>query len=171
MTLARPPIPLPDPPLRDGGLLLRPWAPADAPVLADAWADPEVARWTGVPERADVTAAARWISGEADRRARGLALDVVIDLHGAVVGEVGLHQLDPVAGTVEIGWWVGAAHRGQGLAARAARLLAPWAVQELAICQVVARCHRDNPASAAVARSAGFRPQATPGEVEVWDLT
>lgn len=171
MTLARPPIPLPDPALRAGGLLLRPWTSADAAVLAAAWADPEVARWTGVPEVADDAAARRWISGEADRRARGLALDVVIDLDGVAAGEVGLAHLDPGAGTVEIGWWVAAPHRGRGLAAQAARLLAPWAVQELAIDRVLARCHRDNPASVAVARAAGFRPAAASGPVEVWELT
>jgi len=41
---------------------------ADAPVLAAAWADPEIARWTGVPPQRDVVYAARWIRGDADRQ-------------------------------------------------------------------------------------------------------
>ena len=48
MTAAPTPLPLPDPPLAGDRFHLRPWVPADAPALAAAWVDPEVARWTGV---------------------------------------------------------------------------------------------------------------------------
>ena len=59
-------IPLPDPPLRSGDLRLRPWRLDDAPALVAAWADPEIQRWTAVPERA------RPRGGRAlDRRRRG----------------------------------------------------------------------------------------------------
>jgi RimJ/RimL family protein N-acetyltransferase len=168
MTTARPPIPLPDPPLGEGDLRLRPWAMEDARALAEAWADPEVERWTGVPERADQAAAARWISGEADRRARGLALDLVIEQDGQVVGEVGLSDLTTQPGAAEIGWWVAPDRRGRGLAARAARLVAMWAVEELCVDEVVARCRRTNPVSSGVARAAGFRRADQTAEEEVW---
>ena len=64
-------IPLPDPPLRSGDLLLRPWRLDDAPALVAAWADPEIQRWTGVPTRRDLAAAERWIAGDADAAASG----------------------------------------------------------------------------------------------------
>jgi RimJ/RimL family protein N-acetyltransferase len=168
MTTARPALPLPDPPLTDGTVTLRPWAEADAAALAAAWADPEIRRWTGVPERADETAARWWIAGEADRRARGLALDLVIDVAGAVAGEIGLVDVDPVSRTGEIGWWVGAQHRGSGLAAQGARLLSAWALSELCVDALLARCHRHNPASGAVARAAGFTLGGTVGELDLW---
>jgi RimJ/RimL family protein N-acetyltransferase len=168
VTAAAPPVPLPDPPLVGGGLVLRPWAEADAPALAEAWADPEVARWTGVPPAADELAARRWIRGDADRRARGLSLDLVIDRSGAVAGEVGLAAFDPGSGTAEIGWWIAPRHRGAGSAGRAARLVATWAVDELALVAVVARCHEGNPASARVARAAGFERAGCDGPIEVW---
>jgi len=164
------PLPLPDPPLSDGDLHLRPWALDDAPVLAAAWADPEIARWTGVPARHDVVAAARWISGDADRRARGLSLDLVAVVDDAIVGEVGLAAIDPCRRSAEIGWWVVAHRRGRGLATRAASLLAEWAVTELSIDVVVARCHPDNPASAGVARASGFRRAGVDGDHELWSL-
>lgn len=164
------PLPLPDPPLRDGDLHLRPWTVADAPVLAAAWADPEIARWTGVPPQRDVVYAARWIRGDADRRARGLSLDLVAVVDDAIVGEVGLAAIDRRHRTAEIGWWVVAHRRCRGLATRAAGLLAEWAVTELSIDAVVARCHPDNPASAGVARAAGFRPLGVDGDHEVWSL-
>lgn len=164
----RAPLPLPDPPLVDGSLVLRAWSAADAVALAAAWADPDIIRWTGVPERCDATAAALWIAGEADRRARGLALDLVIDIDGEVRGEVGLARLDPQRRTADMGWWVDPAHRGQGLAARAARLLAQWALSELVVDSLTARCHPDNPASGAVARGVGFSPVGASGELVVW---
>lgn len=148
--------------------MLRPWASADAADLATAWADPAVARWTGVPARRDEDAARRWIAGEADRRARGLALDLVIELGGVVGGEVGLAYVDVSARRAEIGWWVGPDHRGQGMAGRAAHLLAHWALDELVVDTLMARCHQDNPASGAVARRAGFVLDAVTDGVELW---
>lgn len=168
MTQAPPSVPLPDPPLTEGGVALRPWDLADAPELVAAWADPDIARWTGVPDRADAIAARRWISGDAHRRARGLTLDLVIELDDEVAGEVGLAGIDADGRTAEIGWWIAPRHRGKGLAAQAAALVASWAVEELCIEVVVARCHRANPASAGVARSAGFSSTDRDGDVDVW---
>ena len=56
-------IPIPDPPLAEGVVALRPWRLEDAPVLAKAWADPAIRRWCSVPEDATVDGADRWISG------------------------------------------------------------------------------------------------------------
>jgi RimJ/RimL family protein N-acetyltransferase len=154
------PLPLPEPPLADGELRVRPWRAEDAAALALAWADPEVARWTGVPAACDEAAARRWIDGDAARRAAGRSLDLVVEVDGAVAGEVGLvgpGLLRPGA-SVEIGWWVGPAHRGRGLATRAVRLVAAWAVEELDRPVLEAVCDPANPASAAVARRAGFTP-------------
>lgn len=171
MTAGRAPVPLPDPPLADGTVVLRPWTDDDATSLVRAWGDPEVVRFTGVPAQTDLAAARRWISGDAHRRALGLALDLVIEVDGEVAGEVGLADIDVDAGTAEIGWWVAAEHRRQGLATRAAQLLASWAVGELCVSAVVARCHPDNPASAAVARAAGFAPAGPDGEPGMWRFT
>ncbi len=136
-------------------LALRPWALADAPALVAAWADPEIQRWTGVPERRDLAAAERWIAGDAARRARWLSLDLVVDLEGVVAGEVGLSSFDREAGTADIGWWTAPAHRGRGVASTAASLLVAWATGDLGLTTVVARCDADNPASVVVARRSG----------------
>jgi RimJ/RimL family protein N-acetyltransferase len=162
------PVPLPDPPLTDGRVQLRPWAPADTDALVAAWHDPDIARWTGVPPRTDEASARRWIEGDAHRRARGLALDLVIELADEVVGEVGLADIDPAGRSAEVGWWVAPAHRRQGIATAAARLVSVWAVTELCVDSVVAVCHLGNPASAAVARGAGFVLDGTVDGVERW---
>jgi RimJ/RimL family protein N-acetyltransferase len=160
------PVPLPDPPLSDGHLTLRPWRLPEAAALVAAWADPEVARWTGVPPTPDAVAARRWIEGDADRRAHGLSLDLVMDVDGTIAGEVGLAAIDVSARTAEIGWWVSPAHRGQHLATRAAALVAGWTVEELCVDTVLARCVVANPGSGGVARSAGFELVAE--DAELW---
>jgi len=133
-------------------LRLRPWTPADAPALARAWADPETERWTAVPADRDEAAARRWIEGGVARRASGRSLDLVVDLDGEVVGEVGL------AGD-EVGWWIAPGHRRQGLGTRAVRQFARWVLQMTTLEAVVARCHPDNPGSSGVAAAAGFVEQ------------
>jgi len=150
-------IPLPDPPLRSGDLVLRPWRGGDAPALVAAWADPEIQRWTGVPDARDLAAAERWIAGADVRRERWSSLDLVVERQAEVVGEVGLSSFDRDAGTVEIGWWTAPAHRGHGVASVAAGLVVGWAGEELGFASVIARCDADNPASVVVARRAGAR--------------
>jgi RimJ/RimL family protein N-acetyltransferase len=164
-------LPLPDPPLADGELLLRPWRIGDAPELVAAWGDPDIGRWTGVPEQRDLAAAERWIAGDLARRQRGLSLDLVIETGGLVVGEVGLVGFQAADSTAEVGWWLARAHRGRGHASRAVRLLTDWAVDELSVGALVARCHRANPAAGAVARRAGFvgpEPEPDTDHIEVW---
>jgi RimJ/RimL family protein N-acetyltransferase len=163
-------LPLPAPRLVDGALSLRPWSLDDAAALAAAWADPEVACWTGVPPVRDEAAAAGWIAGDELRRSSALSLDLVIDVGGVVAGEVGLIGLSDGRGIGELGWWVGPDHRGQGLATRAVRLVVTWALDTLGVEVLEARCHPDNPASGAVAAAAGLLLAGVDGEVpvEIW---
>jgi RimJ/RimL family protein N-acetyltransferase len=148
-------IPLPDPPLRAGDLLLRPWRLDDAADLVAAWADPDIQRWTGVPERHDHAAAQRWIAGDEARRERGLSLDLVVARGDVVAGEVGLSSFDRALATAEVGWWTAPALRRQGVATAAASLLVEWATACLGLATVIARCDPANPASLTVARRSG----------------
>lgn len=161
---------LPDPDLNDGDIRLRAWTRPDAPDLAAAWADPEIAKWAGVPMRHDEQAAAAWIAGEEERRTRGLALDLVVEVDGSVAGEVGLVPAEPGPQLVEVGWWTGPAFRGRGVATRAVRLVARWAMSDLGVSTLVARCKLGNPASIAVAQAAGFTRVGSEDDFEVWAL-
>lgn len=170
------PIALPDPPLADPsvGIVLRPWAatPADAEALAAAWADPEIAAATRVPDDTSADAAARWIAREPARRAAGRSLDLVVaPLVGgdAVLGEVGLTTIDRERRRAEMSWWIAAGHRGRGLGGRAARLLADWALSPAGdFDQVWARIAPGNSASARVAAAAGLVELGPGGGTVVW---
>lgn len=124
-----------------------------------------------LPSDASPAGARRWIAGEAERRRRGLALDLVIGpLEGDQVwGEVGLRGFDATVRRAEIGWWLAPAVRGRGLASAAVGLLAAWALAPpLGLRQVWARIGRANQASARVAAAAGFRRLGTAGATDIW---
>lgn len=132
-------------------MTLRPWRAEDAPALAAAWADEEIRRNTSVPPDPSLAYAQRWIAGEPERRRRGLAVDLVIDVDGAVAGEVGL---DLTGDEPELGYWVAAPFRRQGCATSAVRLLVDWAFENLPIDRIVARPTSD--ASQRVLEANGF---------------
>jgi RimJ/RimL family protein N-acetyltransferase len=169
-------FPLPWPPLADAGarIALRPWGAgeSDALALSAAWADPEVARWTAVPPDASIAAAQRWIRGEGDRRARGLAMDLVItpiDDASQVLGEVGLVMAEPDKGWAELGYWLTPEARRGGRAAAAATAFATWALRELPIRRLFARTQPDNPRAGRVAEAAGLvRAGELETGTEVW---
>lgn len=57
----------------------------------------------------------------------------------------------------EIGYAIGPAHRGQGLAARAVRVMSAYAFEQLGTEQLILELEAENGASVAVATKAGFR--------------
>ena len=138
---------------------MRRWSAADRDDLVAAWTDPEVRRWTAVPDEITPGTAARWIAGEERRRMDGLALDLVavsVD-DGRVLGEVGLSSFDAERRAARIGWWVVASERGRGVAKSMVGALTTWTHDgPLDLRAVVAEVDPANPTSAAVARAAGF---------------
>ena len=144
------------------GFSLRPWGsgPDDADVLAGAWTDMDIRRWSRLPADTSPEAAQRWVAGEESRRERGLSLDLVIaELASSdrVLGEVGLVLAEPERRWAEVGYWLTADARKVGLAAAAVTIFSEWALRELPIARLFARTDIDNPASARVVERAGFR--------------
>lgn len=169
-------FPLPWPPLADAAthIGLRPWGAGedDPAVLAAAWADPEVVRWTAVPEDATVEAARTWIRGEEVRRSSGLAMDLVIsrlDEPRIVLGEVGLVMVEADKGWAELGFWLTPEARGAGRASAAAAVFVEWVLRELPVKRLFARTQPDNPKAGRVAQAAGMtRAGELETGTEVW---
>lgn len=159
-----PPLALPQPPLGDGVITLRPWQAQDAPALVAAWADPAVARWSAPPARRSLVDAKRWIASTPSLRSRRLALDLVVSSIGPrpeVLGEVGLSSFDDDDRSARIGYWIAPGRRGRGLATRAVRLLTASALNRYGLNTVIATVDPGNRASQVVLRRAGYEHDAT----------
>ncbi len=143
---------------------LRSWRVQDAPALAAAWNDPTIAAVSQPPDDCSLDAAARWIEGCAVREERLLAIDRVVSVDGACVGEVGLSSIDRGRKAAVIGWWIGIGHRGNGFATAAVRELIGVAFDEFDISTLVAEIGIDNAGSVRVAERAGFELLRCGGE-------
>lgn len=146
------------PSLSDDRVALRPWRDEDLAAIAEASRDPEVTRWTRVPEhnteaqvrafRADQAPwllsgrYAAWVVAESPGGPVRGVIDVRIELEGAMA---------------EIGYWMGAAGRGRGLMSAAVRLVTRWALEQRGLARVQILAAPENPASQRVAERAGFR--------------
>ncbi|MER8033088.1 GNAT family protein [Streptomyces bauhiniae] len=139
------------------GLLLREWTPADLPVLRELFDDPDVAYRTPLAAPFDAAAARAYLDG-AIGAPRRLHLAITTDGRTAL-GEVLLNR-----DSRSIGYVVGAAHRGRGLAARALRAMTEYAHRAEGMDRLLLEIEPDNAASAAVARSAGYRRAAVAAE-------
>src|SRR3954465_6368226 len=153
-----PEIPLPDPPLDDGEVALRPWLPSDLIPPAHAAQDPEIPRWTAVPSPYGEHDAREYLArAEIDRRSgRELGLAVVDSSGGALLGSCGLARFDWQDRKVEVGYWVAAAARRRSVGSRATGLLSRWALSSLGMDRVELLVNPRNEASQRLAERAGF---------------
>lgn len=154
------PLPYPDPPLAAGDVLLRPWRDADADGIVAGVADPEIPRWTRVPQPYGRADAVGFLASQEPMRLRGAHLGLALvlrDAPDAVLGSSSLLRPQWEHARIEIGWWVAARARGRGLATQGARLLSRWALAELGVARVDCYVDVDNVASQRVAERAGFR--------------
>lgn len=78
---------------------------------------------------------------------------------GALIGGIGWG--DGGAGVVELGYWLGAEHRGRGLATEAARATLDAAFELTGAKAATARCRVTNPASRGVLERCGFQWEGT----------
>ena len=147
----------PDPPLSDGVVTLRAKTRTDVDAITAACADPEIPRWTLVPDPYRPADARTWIAATELELDAGLGIDwLVVDAEDRLLASIGLMGIDRERGVGEIGYWVAREARGRGVAGRAVRLVCEWAASELGLTTLELVIHEDNAPSHAVARSAGF---------------
>ncbi|MFD3869201.1 GNAT family N-acetyltransferase [Streptomyces sp. NPDC058623] len=137
------------------GLILRDWTEADLAGMPELFDHPDIAYWTPIVSPFGDEAARTRLDRARQLRRDGTALLLAITVDGgAALGEVMLKRAPE--GT-ELGYAVGPAHRGQGLAARAVRVMAAYAFEELGAEQVILELEAENASSVGVAVRAGFR--------------
>jgi RimJ/RimL family protein N-acetyltransferase len=84
-----------------------------------------------------------------------------------LLGCAGLNRLDRVACSANLGYWVGEAHRGRGVATAAAAQVAAFGFRELGLVRIEIRILPGNAASLRVAHKLGAAREAVlPGALE-----
>lgn len=143
------------PRLSDGTVLLRAWQDDDLEAIAAASHDPEVTRWTRVPESNTVEHVRAFRADQAPWIMSGHYAAWVICVHERPRGVIDL-RLELEGDRASIGYWLGAAARGCGFMTRAVRLVTAWALRERSLARVEIRVATGNRASHRVAERAGF---------------
>ncbi|MDT6980440.1 GNAT family protein [Levilactobacillus zymae] len=90
---------------------------------------------------------------------QGTSLNLVVWLPQQIVGMISCNRFDPTNQSADIGYWLGAPFRGQGLMTQAARGMCDLAFRDYDLNKLTIRAAVDNLASNAVARRAGFQPE------------
>ncbi|MGW2781611.1 GNAT family N-acetyltransferase [Streptomyces populi] len=136
------------------GLVLRDWTEADLAAMPELFDHPDIAYWTPLVSPFDEAAARARLTRDRQLREEGTVVLLAITVDGgAPLGEVMLRRTPE---DMEIGYAVGPAHRGQGLAVRAVRVMAAYAFERWAAQRVILELEAENAASVAVATKAGF---------------
>lgn len=154
--------------LRAGDLVLTVITDDDVPGLVDLVlagihapdAMPFSEPWTLAPaERLPAELVRYYSSVRAGFRPESFDLLFAVRVGGVLVGTQGLHARQfAVTRTVETGSWLGLAHQGQGIGTRMRRAICAYAFDHLGAAEVTSGAFLDNPASLAVSRKVGYRP-------------
>jgi RimJ/RimL family protein N-acetyltransferase len=148
----------PPSPLRDGEVELLPVGTDVAALVVAASRDPEITRWTQVPENLTLLDAGLITAGWTMVSTTTARFVVAV----AGLGPAGMVTVwVNAADEAEVGYWLLAAARGRGLARRAVRLLCDWSFEVCALELLQLATLPGNVASERVAEACGFHRDGT----------
>ncbi len=136
--------------------ILRPWAGADAAAVLEALADPEIHRWTPLPEPQSLQDARDWITTRIQQAATDQHEHFAIQTTDPDRLAGGVNVLFHKPWRAELGYFIVPDARRRGHASRAVRLIAEWAHRN-GVERLEALIDAENVASFPVVESAGFR--------------
>jgi RimJ/RimL family protein N-acetyltransferase len=154
--MARRPLAPPSEPPGDGTIVLRMRRAEDVPAIVRASHDPDTRRWLDDPPLSADDADALERPQERWRSGRGAPFVIADARTGSALGLVNIRLGDDeeVAG---LGVSVFPEARGRGIASRALRTAATWALTERRLQRVFAEADVENAASIRAIEKAGFR--------------
>jgi len=149
---------LPEPPLTDGVVTVRPWSDADIAAVVAAGRDPVIPEMTTVTRDGTPDDARRFIARQRERVHDGGGIPLAIEENatGRAVGWIGANRPDLANRRADIGYWVLSTARGHGVAGRAGALFVPWVTTALGLVRVEAVIAPENVASQRVVEHLGF---------------
>ncbi len=139
------------------GLTLRPWTSDDTSWLYRACQDAEIQRWTRVPTPYTAGEAAAFVTAHARPQPEpdSAFFAIARTETGELLGSISYNHI--ADGRGEIGYWVAADSRGEGVAPAALGALVQWGFSSLGLTQTWLRAARGNRGSQRVAEKTGFR--------------
>ena len=156
-------IVLPAEALVDGPTALRPWRDSDLAAVVAACQDPEIPRWTMVPESYGEADAREYLRIRYEWLQAGISAPLAVvdaaDLD-RLLGSVALMNLSWGHRRGEVGYWLAREARGHGHTTRAVRLICDWGFRTLGLERIGLRAAVENLASQRVAERAGFTREA-----------
>ena len=143
--------------ISDDTIRLRLRTDADNPAIIAACRDPDIVRFTRVPDSYDENTAAEWATESKRQREAGTGLHLVVaDVEGdELLGSIGL-RIAPGEGRCDLGYWLAPQARGRGVMTRAVLLLSRWAFETLPVERIEITIEPENAASRGVAERAGY---------------
>lgn len=155
---------------------LRHWKREDAAELAEIYSTADPALLSNLPDDRSIDGARTWLESitdaEAGERMRAFAIvERGAEAEGSerILGTVMASGIDRRHSTAWISYWTVAEARGRGLASAALRSLVDHLHDELGVYRLELGYRTNNPASAAVARSAGFLVEGREREKLLYD--
>jgi len=141
--------------LRDAELELRRLSVSDRAAILAACDDPEIVRWTALPDPFTPAEVDRYLRDADVRWQDGTVAELSVVRDGLMIGAV--HLAFHEDWRASVAYWLARDARGRGLATRAVRLLVGWAFDATPeLVRIELWSIVGNDASDAVARRAGF---------------
>lgn len=138
-------------------LTLRPLEERDAAAVHRLVNDWEVVRMlSNLPFPYPRGLAESWITGTQRQARAGTAWHFAIERNSILLGCIGL-TFEKLRKAARVGYWVGRAHWGQGIATQALQAILGWAFARLNIERVYAEVAEDNHPSISVLERSGFQ--------------
>ena len=138
-------------------ILLEPFGERHLAALEEMLEDPDLLRFTRVPEPVPPGFARLWLERYEEARAdRSREAFAIVDESGGVLGLALAPRIELEARTAELGYLVAPAARGRGVATEALRRLTEWALSELGMERLELLISVENAASKRVAERAGY---------------
>lgn len=147
--------------LQHGLITLRPTQEKDISSIYEACQDPTIPQFTTVPSPYTMTHANSFIREQAPAhfRQKTELLFAITKGHAAdekFCGVISFHTISLQNHTAELGYWIAAPARGQGIGTTAAKLISEYGFSTIGFRRIEALVNTDNVASQALLISAGY---------------
>ena len=145
---------------------LRPFRVADAADIAQSCQDPDIPRFTFMPNDMTESQASEWVERRLELWSQGLfSFAITLAPEDRCVGQIGVFVEERFR-RAETFYWLDRRVRGQGIVAEALDVVTRWAFDEHDIVRAHLITHLDNPASQRVAQQCGYQRE---GVLRAWE--